>query len=157
DSSFDDIFELQDQVASGVVGVVEPRLRLAEMDRATRKPTESLDAYDLYLRAVAQEHKMTREGFAEAVRLAHQALELNPVYAHAMARIAGLRLMQLTRHWIADSGPEVDEAIRMARQAIAAARSDPDVLRSAGYSLAFLAGENDAALRAIDRAISLNR
>ena len=54
DGALDDIFELQDQVASSVVGAIEPRLRLAEIDRAKRKPTESLDAYDLYLRAEAQ-------------------------------------------------------------------------------------------------------
>jgi TolB-like protein/class 3 adenylate cyclase len=57
DGAIHDIFELQDQVASSVVGAIEPRLRLSEIDRATRKPTESLDAYDLYLRALAEFHK----------------------------------------------------------------------------------------------------
>ena len=65
DGSLDDIFELQDEVASRVVGVIEPRLRLAEIDRASRKPTENLDAYDLYLRALAQTYKRTEEGIAE--------------------------------------------------------------------------------------------
>ena len=60
DGSLDDIFELQDQVASRVVGVIEPRLRLTETDRASRKPTENLDAYDLYLRALAQTTKGPR-------------------------------------------------------------------------------------------------
>ena len=46
DGALDDIFELQDQVASGVVGAIEPRLRQSEFDRASRKPTESLDAYE---------------------------------------------------------------------------------------------------------------
>jgi len=53
DGALDDIFELQDQVASGVVGPVEPRLRQSEIERAIRKPVASLDAYDLYLRALA--------------------------------------------------------------------------------------------------------
>ena len=44
DGAIDDIFELQDQVASSVVGAIEPRLRLSEIDRATRKPTASIDA-----------------------------------------------------------------------------------------------------------------
>ena len=65
DGSLDDIFDLQDQVASRVVGVIEPRLRLTEIDRASRKPTESLDAYDLYLRAMAREYKRTEEAAAE--------------------------------------------------------------------------------------------
>ena len=91
DGSLDDIFDLQDQVASSVVGAIEPRLRLAEIERASRKPTESLDAYDLYLRALAQTYKMTEEGVAEAIRLARRALELDPAFAPAMARIAGSR------------------------------------------------------------------
>jgi TolB-like protein len=47
DGALDDIFELQDHVASSVVGAIEPRLRLSEIERASRKPTESLGAYDL--------------------------------------------------------------------------------------------------------------
>jgi adenylate cyclase len=54
DGTLDDIFELQDQVASGVVGAIEPRLRHSEIKRATRKPTEGLDAYELHVRARAQ-------------------------------------------------------------------------------------------------------
>ena len=56
DGALDDIFELQDQVASSVVGAIEPRLRQSEIDRAARKATENLDAYDLYLPALAQSH-----------------------------------------------------------------------------------------------------
>ena len=52
DGALDDIFELHDEIASNVVGAIEPKLRLSEIGRATRKPTESLDAYDLYLRAL---------------------------------------------------------------------------------------------------------
>ena len=156
DGTLDDIFKLQDQVASGVVGVIEPRLRLAEIERSGRKPTESLDAYDFYLRSVAQAYKRTREGLAECIRLAHRALELDPAYAPAMSRIALSRSMQYQRHWIPAAGPEVEEGIRMARQAIAAALNDPWVLDCAGLPLAVLAGDNDAALSAMDRAIVLN-
>ena len=64
DGALDDIFELQDQVASSVVGAIEPKLRQSEIERATRKPTESLDAYDFYLRALAQFWKWRSEGGA---------------------------------------------------------------------------------------------
>ena len=156
DGTLDDIFDLQDRVASSVVGAIEPRLRLAEIDRASRKPTESLEAYDLYLRALAQEYKRTRDSLAEAVRLLKRALELDSGYAPAMALISGCRTLQRSRHWIPISGTEVDEGIRVARQAIAIAGDDPHVLTTAGFTLAFLAGENDAALSAIDRAIVVN-
>jgi TolB-like protein len=156
DGTLDDIFDLQDRMASSVVGAIEPRLRLAEIDRASRKPTGSLEAYDLFLRALAQEYKRTRDSLAEAVRLLKRVLELDPVYTPAMALISGCRTLQRSRHWIPISGPEVDEGIHVARQAITAAADDPHVLTTAGFTLAFLAGENDAALSAIDRAIVVN-
>jgi TolB-like protein len=156
DGSLDDIFELQDEVASRVVGVIEPRLRLIETDRASRKPTENLDAYDLYLRALAQSYKRTKEGVAESIRLARRALELDPAFAPAMGTIAGSRSMQMHLHWIPVAGAEVEEGIHMARQALAVARDNPEVLRNAGFALAALAGETETALTAINRAIELN-
>jgi TolB-like protein/class 3 adenylate cyclase len=156
DGSLDDIFELQDEVASRVVGVIEPRLRLAETDRASRKPTENLDAYDLHLRSLAQTYKRTEEGTAESIRLARRALELDPAFAPAMARIAGSRQTQKTQHWIPESGVEVEEGIQMARQALAVARDDSEVMWRAAIALVVLAGENQTALTAIDRAIELN-
>jgi TolB-like protein len=156
DGTLDDIFEFQDRVAGDVVGAIEPRLRRAEAERASRKPTESPDAYDLHLRAQAQAYKRSREGLAESIRLARLALELDPAYGPAIARIALSRGMQRQRNWIPPAGPEVEEGIAMARQAIAAAGDDPWVLDFAGLALAQLAGDNNAALSALDRAIVLN-
>jgi TolB-like protein len=156
DGALDDVFALQDEVAGGVAGAVEPQLRLAEIARASRKPTDSLDAYDLYLRARARCNERVKEGLAEGVRLLQQALSLDPGYATAMVAISGCRCMQRNRHWIPDPSPEIEEGIRMARQAIASARADPEVLTVAGFSLAFLAGDNSAALGASERAIALN-
>src|SRR5215831_16917895 len=73
DGALDDIFELQDQVASSVVGAIEPKLRQSEIERARRKPTESLDAYDLYLRALAEFNKATQRGLSEAIGLLKRA------------------------------------------------------------------------------------
>jgi TolB-like protein len=88
DGVLEDIFELQDEVASRVAGAMEPKLRQSEIERATRKPTERLDAYDLYLRALAQHHKFTEEGTREALALLKRALALDPTYAPAAAMIA---------------------------------------------------------------------
>jgi TolB-like protein/Tfp pilus assembly protein PilF len=156
DGSLDDVFELQDQVASKVVGAIEPRLRLSEIERATRKPTESLDAYDLYLRAVAQTHKFTEESLREAVALAKNARAIDPSYAPAAALIAWCRMLQRGQSLGAVSDAEIVEAVVLARQAIEAGRDDPDVLSIAGYTIAVLAGEPSAALAAIDRALALN-
>jgi TolB-like protein/class 3 adenylate cyclase len=156
DGALDDVFELQDRVASAVVGAIEPKLLRAEIERSSRKPSANLDAYDLYLRSTAEFYKRTREGHTEAIRLSRLALGLDPTYAPAMARIAECRLMQLARHWVAATGPEVEEGVRIARQAIALGRDNADVLQKAGYALGYLAGENETALDALDRAIALN-
>jgi adenylate cyclase len=73
-----------------------------------------------------------------------------------MAAISGVRCLQRNRHWIAEDGPEITEALDLARRAIASGTDNPDVLSSAGYALAFLGGENEAALCAIDRALTIN-
>jgi TolB-like protein len=156
DGTLGDIFDMQDQVAAGVAGAIEPKLRLAEIERVTRKRTGSPDAYDLYLRAWSQGMKRTRDGMAESARLARRALDLDPGYAPAMARLAICQMMRRNRHWIPNDGPESDEGIRMARLAIANAGDDALVLDLAGLVLSNLAGDNDAALSAIERAIELN-
>ena len=94
DGALDDIFELQDQVASGVVGAIEPKLRQSEIERASRKPTESLDAYDLYLRALALRDKPTDESVHEAIALLRRALAIDPNYAPAKATIGWSRVHQ---------------------------------------------------------------
>jgi adenylate cyclase len=100
--------------------------------------------------------KKTREGMAESVRLARRALEIDPGYAPAMARLAVSQMMRRNRHWIPDEGPESDEGILMARLAIATAGDDARILDWAGLVLSNLAGDNDAALSAMERAIVLN-
>ena len=57
----EDIFDLQDQVTASVMGAIAPKLEQAEIERAKRKPTESLDAYDYYLRGMASIHLGTRQ------------------------------------------------------------------------------------------------
>ena len=84
EGSLEDIFDLQDQVAASVVGTIAPRLEQAEIVRAKRKPTESLDAYDYYLRGIAALHALfagSRELVEEALRLFYRAIELDREFA----------------------------------------------------------------------------
>ena len=94
DGVIDDIFELQAEVASRVAGAIEPKLRRSEIERATRKPTESLDAYDLYLRALALRDTHTDESVAEAIDLLKRALAIDPNYAPAEALVGWSRAHQ---------------------------------------------------------------
>jgi adenylate cyclase len=156
DGALDDIFELQDQVASSVAGAIEPKLRQSEMERARRKPTANLTAYDLYLRALAQSYYYTEEGHAEAIILARQALAIDPSYAPAAALIGRCRAQQRVQGWGALSADDIGEACRLARQALEAERDDADTISLAAWTLFQLAGEAAMAAAALDRALALN-
>ena len=93
EGSLDDIFELQDRVAERVVGAIMPTLERAEIERAKRKPTESLHAYDYYLRGMASFHQGTREPVSEALRMFSKAIELDPDFASAYAMAALVLLL----------------------------------------------------------------
>jgi adenylate cyclase len=73
DGAMEDIFDLQDQVAASVVGAIAPKMEKAEIERARRKPTESLDAYDYYLQGMARVHEETKHANADALRLFYKA------------------------------------------------------------------------------------
>jgi TolB-like protein/class 3 adenylate cyclase len=154
--ALDDIFELQDQVASSVVGAIEPRLRRSEIERAVRKPTESLDAYDLYLRALAQFNSYTEEGVREAIALLQLALSIDPSCAPAAAMVGCCRITQRQQGWGPLSDAEVVEAVRLARGAGEAGKDDPDTLWMAAFCLSVFTGAHAAAASAIDRALTLN-
>jgi len=156
DGALDDIFELQDRVAGSVVGAIEPKLRQSEIERATRKPTESLDAYDMYLRALAQFHKYTEEGMGEAIALLKRALALDPSYAPAAAMIGWCRMFQRLQGWWPLTDVEIAEAVHLARQAIEAGKDDPDALWMGSQVIAFVSGDHDTAAGVIDRALMLN-
>jgi hypothetical protein len=91
DGGLEDIFDLQNQVAASIVGAIGPKLEKAEIERAKRKPTESLDAYDFYLRAMASFHRMTKEGMDDALRLFQKAIELDAGICLSL-RDGGIRL-----------------------------------------------------------------
>ncbi|HWZ67209.1 MAG TPA: adenylate/guanylate cyclase domain-containing protein [Stellaceae bacterium] len=156
DGTLDDIFELQDQVASSVAGAIEPKLRQSEIERASRKPAASLTAYDLYLRALAQHHRYTEEGVAEAVVLARQALAIDPSYAPAAALVGRCRGHQRAQGWGALSDEDIGDACRLARQALEAGRDDADTISLAAFTLFLFAGEAAMAAAALDRALALN-
>ena len=156
DGALDDIFELQDQVASSVAGAIEPKLRQSEIERARRKPIANLTAYDLYLRALAQSYRFTEEGFAEAVVLARQALAIDPSYAPAAAMVGWCRTHQRVHGWGALSDRDIGEACRLARQVLEAERDDAETIWQAGRTLFYLGGETAMAVAAFDRALALN-
>jgi adenylate cyclase len=123
---------------------------------ATRRRPENLTAYDFYLRAMPQFYLTTREGFAEAIRLAHRALELDPRFG-SVAALAGLcHMLNVVLGYSNDPQFDRKEAVRLARLALSIDASDPDTLARASTISAFMVGDSEAEIEMADRAVALN-
>lgn len=151
-----DIFELQDQIAESVVGAIAPQLERAEIERAKRKPTESLDAYDYYLRGMAKLHNGTREAIEQALPLFYKAIELDPEFASAYGMAAWCHFWRKLNGWMTDRPQEIAEGARLARLAVELGRDDAVALTRGGHALAHLAGDVDGGIALLDRARLLN-
>jgi TolB-like protein/class 3 adenylate cyclase/Tfp pilus assembly protein PilF len=156
DGGLEDIFDLQDQVTANVVGAIAPKLEKAEIERAKRKPTENLDAYDYLLRGMAIIHQWNRETNNESLRLFYRAIELDPDFASAYGMAARCYLIRKGSGWMIDRAQETAEAVRLARRAAELGWDDAVALCGAGLPLAWGGGELDDGAALIDRALQLN-
>jgi TolB-like protein len=156
DGELKDIFDLQDDVATRVVSAIAPKLEQAETTRAKRKPTDSLDAYDCFLRGTENLHRQTRDCVDEALRLMKKAIELDPDYAAAYGTAAYCFSMRKASGWLIHREQDIAEASRLSRAAIELGKDDAVALSRAGHVLAYMAGDLDAGTRFIDRALELN-
>jgi TolB-like protein/Flp pilus assembly protein TadD len=156
DGSLDDIFDLQDQVTASVVGAIAPRLEQAEIERARRKPTESLDAYDFYLRGLAAYRQWTVQANNEALSLFRHAIKLDPTFASAYGMAALCYDQRKENGWIADRAQEVAETKRLVRRASELGKDDAVALSMAGTALAYVVGDLDDGAALIDQALLLN-
>lgn len=154
DGDVTDIFDLQDRVTESVVGSVEPSIRLQEIRQARARPTSSMSAYDLYLRALPRFYAMTQDGFADVRRLTNEALAIDPGFNLAKALGAYIRSISVSQCW--HEPDDIRVAVRMAREVHAEARDDPTCLRFAAQVLAYSAKDYETALSAIERSLQLN-
>ncbi len=156
DGVLEDIFDLQDQMTISVVGTIEPKLRQAEIERARRKPTSSLDAYDHLLRAYAYFNLLTSDGNARALDHLNQALKLDPLFSGAAGLAAWCYLFRRAQGWVEAISDEAKEGCRLARIVAEGERVDAMALAYAAQALAYLGRDYAAALALIDRALQLN-
>ena len=156
EGTLEDVFELQDQVTTSVIAAISPQLERAEIARAKRKPTENLDAYDVYLRGMAALHQWTREGTDEALRHFYRATELGPDLAAAYAMAAMAYARRKGNGWTADAKKETAEIKRLANRAVRLGEDDAVALSFSGFTLAAAAGELADGAAAVDRALQLN-
>ena len=150
------IFALQDELTVAVVSAIQPKLLQAEIAMAARRRPENLTAYDFFLRAVQQFNLTTREGLAEALRLAGRALELDPRFGFVAALAGACHQLNVTLGYANDPRFERKEAVRLLRLALSVDDGDPDTLAWAASVSAFMVGDSESEIEMADRAVALN-
>jgi TolB-like protein len=156
DGGLEDVFELQDRVTSSVVGAIAPKLEQAEIERAKRKPTESLDAYDYYLRGLANLYHWTKESVNEALRLFHKAIQLDADFGPAYGVAAWCYFWRMANGWTTVRPHDVAEVSLLAGRAAESGTDDAIALSFSGLALGLVAGEVEAGAALVDRALVLN-
>ena len=151
-----DIFALQDEVTLAVVSAIQPKMLQTEIEMATRRRPENLTAYDFYLRAMPQYYLTTREGLAEAIRLAHRALELDPRFGSVAALAGVCHMLNVVLGYANDPQFDRKEAVRLVRLALSIDDGDPETLARASVISAFMVGDSEAEIEMADRAVALN-
>jgi adenylate cyclase len=151
-----DVFALQDEVTLAVVSAIQPKILQTEIALSTRRRSENLTAYDFYLRAIQRSSLTTREGLAEAIRLAHRALELDPGFGRAASLASVFHLNNFVFGYSTDPQFELEEAVRLSRLALRIDGGDPNTLATASLISAYVVRDSESALEMVDRAVALN-
>ena len=154
DRQLDDIFAVQDEITINIIGAIEPTVRKAEIERVKRKRPDSLDAYDLVLRALPSAHSMMADEAAKAIPLLQRALEADPDYIRAHALLAWCH-----HHCFSRGGLREDDRLAAVRHArVAASRGSDDAAALAIAGLVICLDEHDAetAIRLFDRALAIS-
>jgi TolB-like protein/cytochrome c-type biogenesis protein CcmH/NrfG len=154
DRLLDDIFALQDEITLCVVGAIEPNLRKAEIERAKRKRPDSLDAYDLLLRAMPLVHSHVAEDAATAIPLLQKALELEPGYPAAHAFLALCQHSRFSRGGLQEEDRAA--ALHHANAASTQAVDDATALGISGFVITLDGHDPATAVKLFDRALALS-
>ncbi|WP_245525680.1 BTAD domain-containing putative transcriptional regulator [Mesorhizobium sp. M00.F.Ca.ET.216.01.1.1] len=157
DGTLTEVFDLQDQIASSIVGAITPKVEQAEIERAKRKPTENLEAYDYYLRGLAISDRTISRGAAnDALRLFKEAIARDPEFALAYGRAARCYATRKSNGWMIDRTEEIAEATRLATRAVDLGREDAMALSFGGFVLGYVSGNLEESAACIDQALVLN-
>ena len=156
DGSLEDVFDLQDEIAIRVAGIIEPTLQAAEIHRSTERATMDLTAYDLYLRALAHAFSWEKKGTLRSIELLESAIERDPRYGPALAEAALCYYYLHVNGWTDEPEAARRKGVDLARRALHVSSDDPNVLSRVGFTLAYFGEEIDAAIGLVDRALELN-
>ena len=155
DGSLEDVFDLQDKVATSVAGVIEPALQVAETARSAARPTADLTAYDLYLRGYAMVWSSARQ-IPEALRLMEEAIARDQYYGPALAWAALCCFRLLFDDRSEDRQADRRKGVDYARRAVELAGDDPRILANAAIALAYFGEDIDAMMGLVGRSLAFN-
>jgi adenylate cyclase len=156
EDTLEDVFALQDRVALGVAGVIEPTVREAEIRRAAKRPTENMGSYDLYLRALALNASGALQNMPRALELLERAIALDPGHGPALAQAASLNAVLALRAQAGDRTAHRERCLALMQQALQAAGDDPSVLGAVASARIVLGRDAASTLPMVERALALN-
>jgi TolB-like protein/class 3 adenylate cyclase/tetratricopeptide (TPR) repeat protein len=154
DGALEDVFGLQDQITTSVVGLLAPTLEQAEIERAKQKPTDRLDSYDLYLRGMALVNR--RDSLSVARGLFIRAFEQDPEYGAAYAMAAWTLLGEQAISGIPLTADMRADGIRFARIGAREGSDDAFALARCAHVLTYLGHEYDRGASMVEQAVTLN-
>ena len=154
DRDLPDVFAMQDEITEAIVAAIEPQLYAAENFHAQRKPPDSMDAWDLVMRALSHYWRVTRQDNVVAQALLEKAISIDPNYGQALGVLATSHTFSTHMGW-ADMAPVGPIAERAALAAIQADSEDPWAHHALGYVYLF-ARRFDDALAEFELALRLN-
>ena len=155
DGTLEDVFELQDRITERVAGALQPSIRLAEIERARRKPPQDLGAYDYTMRAMPHVWALEKDASARALELLGQALAIDPEYPLALALAGWCHAQQQVYNWTSDFEGARVAALEHANKAVRLAGDDPLILAVLG-AVQTIARNMGAARAMLEKALSLD-
>ena len=156
DGDLRDIFTLQDAITERIVAAVEFNVQAAEIKRTRAKPTDSLTAYDFYLRALPAYFGQTVADYKGAALVLGHALEQDPEYSEALGLLIDTVAVRTMLGWHESWSGGVDEACRLAERAVAGAQDNSTCLASAAFTFGVLSRRFDEAFDLANRAVLLH-
>jgi TolB-like protein/DNA-binding SARP family transcriptional activator len=156
DERFLDLFEVQDRLSEMIVRKVAPYLHAAEMHRIRVKRPDSLEAYDLFLRAQENMHNSARTVFETSEALFDAAIAKDPHYAAARAWRAYWHVLRVGQGWSPDPADDATQADHFARSAIDCSSMEPMAFAVHGHVASYLYKDFDLAFRRFETALSIN-
>ncbi len=150
------VFDLQDTIARQVAGAVYPSIRTAEVERALRKRPESLEAYDLVMRALPHLWAHRMDANLQAIHLLEQALELDPNYGLAAGLAAWAHAQQIVYNWTADFDTERMKGLPLIEIAARNVDDDPTAMTAIASAIVLLEGNVRRGVEFVDRALAID-